>query len=167
MYTSRSRRCCLRLLRKARFVALPVLMTGCDPGISIRQIKSPGQATVGKFATENQVVLDVKPTRQLIGEAWYDPEVRITNSSSLPITIENIELATADKTYANTPVRSETLPPKIQPRNTETIHVFFRLDGAVYKVIKRPAELRVHYESGGTHEIARVSVVGGSWQEAH
>jgi hypothetical protein len=137
-------------------------MTACDPGVSIRQIKSQGQTTVGRVAAENQVVLDVKTTRQLIGEAWYDPEVQVTNSTSSPITIESIELATRDKIYTNTPVRPEMSPLKIQPGSTETLHVSFRLDDAVYKVIRQPAELRVHYQIGGTQEIARTSVVGES-----
>jgi len=167
MYTAQRRRYSLKLLRVAILVAISALMTACDPGVSIRQIKSQGQTTVGRVAAENQVVLEVKTTRQLIGEAWYDPEVQVTNSTSSPITIESIELATRDKTYTNTSVRPERSPLKIQPGSTETLHVLFRLDDAVYKVIKRPAELRVHYESGGTQEIARASVVGGSQQEAH
>ena len=148
-------------------VAVPILITACDPGISVRQIRSTGHATVGQASAENQLVLDVKTTRQLIGESWYDPEVRITNLSSSPVTIENIELATRDKTYTNTPARSETIPLKIQPGSTETLHVLFRLDDAVYKVFKQPAELRVHYQSDGAQGIAHASVVGGPGQEGH
>jgi hypothetical protein len=142
-------------------------MTACDPGISVRQIRSTGNTTVGQVSAENQLVLDVKTTRQLIGEAWYDPEVRITNSSSSPITIQNIELATRDKTYMDTPGRPEIIPLKIQPGSTETLHVLFRLDDAVYKVFRKPAELRVHYQSDGAEGIARASVVGGPGQEGH
>jgi hypothetical protein len=147
-------------------VAIPVLMTGCDPGISIRQIRSPGQAAAGKFAAENQIVLDVKTTRQLIGGAYYAPEIRVTNPTSSPIIIENIELATTRKTYTNTPVRPETSPLKIQPGGTETLHLLFRLDGAVYKVFKQPGELHVRYQSDGAQQIACATVVGGSPRQA-
>jgi hypothetical protein len=156
----------LRLPRRVLLVAIPVLMTACDPGISVRQITSRGQSTVGKVAPENSVALDVKTTRQLIGQAWYDPEIRVTNLTSFPITIENIELATTSKIYAKSTARPETSPFEIQPGSTETIHVSFRLDDAVYRVFKQPAELRVHYQHGGMEEIARASVVGGSRRQA-
>ena len=141
-------------------------MTACDPGISVRQITSRGQTTVGKLAPVNSVALDVKTTRQLIGQAWYDPEIRITNSTSSPITIENVELATTGKTYAKAAVRPGTSALEIQPGSTETIHISFRLDDAVYKAFKQPAELRVHYQRDGMEEIARASVVGGSRGQA-
>ena len=157
----------MKLLRVAILAAISALMMACDPGVSIRQIKSQGQTIVGRVAAENKVVIDVKTTRQLIGEAWYDPEVQVTNSTSSPITIESIELATRDKTYTNTSVRPETSPLKIQPGSTEALHVLFRLDDAVYKVFKQPAELRVHYQSDGAQGIARASVVGGPGQEGH
>src|ERR1700675_3361215 len=114
MYTAQRRRYSLKLLRVAILAAISALMMACDPGVSIRQIKSQGQTIVGRVAAENKVVIDVKTTRQLIGEAWYDPEVQVTNSTSSPITIESIELATRDKTYTNTSVRPETSPLKIQ-----------------------------------------------------
>jgi hypothetical protein len=158
MYTPQRRGYSLRHLRKAFLTVVAVLMTACDPGISIQQITSQGRAPVGEIAVEGKVVLEVKTTHQLIGEAWYDPEIRITNSTSSPITIENVELVTTSKTYTNTPARTETSPLRIQPGSTETLHVLFRLDGAVYKVFRQPGELQVHYQRGVSHEIARASV---------
>jgi hypothetical protein len=165
MYTAQRRRYSLKLLRKAILVAIPVLMTACDPGVSIRQIKSQGQTTIGSNAPDSQVVLDVKTTLQLIGETWYAPEVRVTNSGRSPIIIKNIELAAIGKIYSNAPPRPETSPLNILPGSTETLHVLFRLDDAVYKVFKQPAELRVHYQSDGAQGIVHASVASGPGQE--
>jgi hypothetical protein len=151
----------LRLVGKAVLIAMPVLTVACDPGVSIRQVKLQGQSTIGSATPETQLVLEVKTTRQLIGETWYDPEVKVTNSGGLPITITNIELAAKRKTYANTPPQPEIYPLTIQPGNTKTIDVMFRLDDAVYKTFEQAAELSVHYRSGEKQETVRVSVIGG------
>ena len=157
----------MKLPRKAVVVIISVVMTACDPGISIRQIRPLGQITVHSDAPASPVFLDVKTTRQLIGETWYAPEVWVTNSGRSPITIRNIELVIMGKTYSNAPLRPETAPLDILPGSTETLHVLFRLDDSVYKVFKQPAQLLVHYQSDGPQGIARAFVVGGPGQEGH
>jgi len=157
----------LKLLRKAVVIIISIVMTACDPGISIRQIRPLGQTTVDTDAPDSPVVLDVKTTRQLIGETWYAPEVWVTNSGRSPITINNIELAIMGKTYSNAPPQPETSSLKVLPGSTQNLHVLFCLDDSVYKVFKQPAQLRVHYQSDGAQGIARAFVVDGSGQEGH
>ena len=155
----------MKPLRVAILVAMSALMTACDPGVSIRQIKSHGQPIIGSTAPEDHVVLVVSTTRQLIGETWYAPEIRVTNLGPSPIIIQSVELAARGKTYANTPPRPETIQLKILPGSTENLHALFRLDDSVHKVFKRPAELQLHYQSGGVQETVRAAVIGGPRQE--
>jgi hypothetical protein len=74
----------VRLIRRALFIATLLLLIACDRGLSIHQIKSQDQATVGSTATDAQVVVNVTTTRQLIGESWYAPKVEVTNESNRP-----------------------------------------------------------------------------------
>jgi hypothetical protein len=161
------RRYYLKLLRKAVVAIISVVMTACDPGISIRQIRPLGQTTVDSDAPDSPLLLDVKTTRQLIGETWYAPEVWVTNSGRSPINIKNIELATSGRTYADAPPQLNTTSLKVLPGSTQTLHVLFRLDDSVYKVFEQPAQVRVHYQSDGAQGVARAYVVSGSGQEGH
>ena len=144
----------MRLIIRMVFLAIPVVLVACDPGMTVRQLKSSDEA-------QSEIVVRIKTTRQLIGETWYAPEIEVTNSSKSPITVTNVELAARRKTYANVPFHPETYPLTIQPGNTKTIDVMFRLDDAVYKTFEQAAELSVHYRSGGKQETVRVSVIRG------
>jgi hypothetical protein len=103
--------------------------------------------------------VSIKQTRQLIGEKFYFPEVKVTNSSGSPITVTNVELAARNKTYANKPPRPETYPLTIPPGGTETLEVIFRLDDDLYETFQGPVELRVHYRTDGMLQLARASVI--------
>jgi hypothetical protein len=134
--------------------------------MTVRQLKSSDQAPHGSTMPAPQVIVHIKTTRQLIGETWYAPEVKVTNSSKAPITITDVKLAARSKTYTNMPSRPEIYPLTIQPGGTETLDVMFRLDAAVYKTFQQSAELLVQYRSEGTQGIAHASVIGGRLEEA-
>ena len=125
------------------FIAILVLMTACDPGMAIRQIKSPG-ALNGSVTSNAQVNVHIETKHQLIGETLYGPEVKVTNATGSPIAVTNVELTARSKTYANTHPRPETYPLTIQPGSAETLHVLFRLDDSVHKTFQQSAELLVH-----------------------
>ena len=144
----------MRLIIRMVFLAIPVVLVACDPGMTVRQLKSSDEA-------QSEIVVRIKTTRQLIGETWYAPEIEVTNSNKSPITVTNVELAARSKTYANVPFHPETYPLTIQPGNTKTLDVMFRLDDAVYKTFEQAAELSVHYRSEGKQETVRVSVIRG------
>ena len=142
-----------RVLRTV-FVLVSLLMVACDPGMTIRQFKSPDDAR-----GVSPVVVNIKQTRQLIGEKLYYPDVKVTNSSGLPMTVTNVELAARNKTYANKSPRPETYPLTIPPGKTETLEVIFQLDDDLYETFQGPVELRVHYRTDGKLQLARASVI--------
>lgn len=146
---------------RALLGATAVLVVACDPGMTIRQTKSSGEVTNGGHAASPQVAIDVKTSHPLIGETWYAPQVRITNSSDSPITVTSIELTARRTTYANKPPQPGIYPLVVSPGKTEALLVWFDIGDAVKKTFQQPAELRVHYRSGSKEEIARTSIVGG------
>ena len=79
---------------------MTVLAVGCDPGMSIRQTKSSYEATNGASATGARIVIDVKTTRQIIGETHDAPQVKITNASTSSIAITSVDLISLGTTYA-------------------------------------------------------------------
>jgi hypothetical protein len=143
----------------ARIVSLgaSMLFVACDPGMTIRQGNEKNRSEKTAAA---QVIIHVKSTRQLIGETWYAPEVRVTNTLKSPIAVTGIELAIQSKSYANASPRPETYPREIAPGSTDILNVLFRLDEDVQKTFHLPAELRIHYRNGGQQEIARTEVLG-------
>jgi hypothetical protein len=148
---------------KVRILAavIAILAVACDPGMTIRQTKSPHEGTSGIGAAGAQVAIDVKTSHPLTGETWYAPQVRITNSSDSSITITSVELISQGATYANKPPQPGFYPLVVQAGRTEGLLVWFDLKDAVKKTFHQPAELRVHYRKDNKEEIARTSVVGG------
>ena len=148
--------------RSARTLLLTTLalFTGCDPGMSIRQINS---AAVSKKAVvvAPEIAIEVKTTHQLIGEGWYDPEVKVTNSFDSPITVTSVDLVAQGVTYENKPRQGETYPLTLPARSTTSIEVAFRFSEGVHKIFKKPAELRIHYLTQGRDGLALTNVVGG------
>lgn len=140
------------------FVSMPLLMVACDPGMTIRQVKFPDDARGANPTTTPSVVVNIKPTRQLIGEKFYYPEVEVTNTSGSPITITNVELAAGNKTYFNKPPRPETYPLTIPLGGVGTLEVLFLLDHDLYETFQGPVELRVHYLTDGKLQLTRTSV---------
>jgi hypothetical protein len=126
-----------------------VLTIACDPGMTIHQTSSLGAINGAG------VVLYVKTSHPLIGETWYAPEVKVTNSSDSPITVTGVELTVERATYANKPRRSGTYPLIVPPRETEALDIWFDLRDDVKKSFQQSADLRVHYQSSsGKEQIA-------------
>jgi hypothetical protein len=143
----------------ALFATMAILAVGCDPGMSISQMKSSYEATKGDSAA-TQIAIDVKTSSSLIGDTWYVPQVRITNSSNSSITITTVELISRGVVYANKPVQPGFYPLVVQPGKTDDLLVWFDLNDPVYKTFKEPSELRVHYRKDNKEEIAHASVIG-------
>jgi hypothetical protein len=152
-----------RILRTV-LVSMPFLMVACDPGMSIRQVKAPVQATIGNVASDADVIVSVNTTHQLIGVNWYEPRIKVTNVSNQPITVTNLELFARAKAYANEPPQFQPAPYplRMEPGSTEVLQGMFWLDEDVQNTFQKPAELLVHYKIGDKPGIARVRVVRGS-----
>jgi hypothetical protein len=145
-------------------IAIQVLTVACDPGMIIRQASVPGRAPNAGTSPEAKVEVSAKTTHQLIGETWYDPEVKVTNLSGSPITVTDIELSARGKAYASNWARWSrpgAFPLTIQPGNSGTLEISFRLDEDVWKTFFRhPAELSVLYTIGADSMVARATIVG-------
>lgn len=139
----------------AFLTAVMVLTIGCDPGMMIRQTTSSGAASGASVAVY------VKTSHPLIGETWYAPEVKVTNSSDSPIAVTGVELAARSVTYANKPRRPGTYPLIVPPGKTEALDIWFDLHDAVKKTFQESAELRVLYRRSGKEEIAQANIIGG------
>jgi hypothetical protein len=143
------------------YTIVALLVVACDPGMTIRQAQNHNDNRAGLGTLGPRVVVNVKTTRQLFGEAWYDPEVKVTNSLESPIAVTSVELATQRRSYPNTSPKPENYQIAIQPGNTETMKVMFRLDAGVHETFRQPAELRVHYLTDNREEIARITIISG------
>ena len=128
--------------------------------MTIRQAKSPQKATSGISGGGAQVVLEVKTIHPLIGETWYAPQVKITNSSNSSITVTSVELISQDATFVSNPPQQGFYPLVVQPGKTEGLVVWFDLKNGVKKTFHQPAELRVHYLEDNKEQIAHTRVVG-------
>jgi hypothetical protein len=102
------------LARTLLLVALAAVVA-CDPGMTIRQTNSHVESENTAFP---KISVEVKPTHQLIGERWYDPQVKVTNSSEFSITISSIELVAGGVTYENRPHDSKYYPLNLPARGT-------------------------------------------------
>jgi hypothetical protein len=138
---------------------LAVFAIGCDPGMSISQIKPSCETTKGDSATA-QIVIDVATSHVFIGNTRYVPQVRITNSSNASITITSVELISRGEVYANKPVQPGFYPLVVQPGKTEDLLVWFDLKNPVYETFKDQSQLQVHYRKDDKEEIVRTGVVG-------
>ena len=142
-------------------LAIPfTLFVACDPGMTIRQINSTVDSKKTAVVVPPEMTIEVKPTHQLIGEGWYDPQVKVTNSSDSPITITRVELVAQSATYENQPHAAESYPLSLPARGTTSLDIGFRFNQGVNKIFKEPAELRIHYLTGGHDGLARTTVAG-------
>ena len=149
------------LVRRVALAAIPFLIVGCDPGISIRQVNSAEYVPNEKATPDERVVVNAKNTRQFIGETWYVTEIKVTNASGSPITVFSIDLSTRKKIYTSKVLPPPTFPLTIQSGSTETIGVDFDLDEDVQKTFQQPSELWVNYWRSGKQEIARAHLESG------
>jgi hypothetical protein len=136
---------------------LPLLIVACDPGVTIRQVDSPKE--IGKLSG---VILRVKSVRELIGTTYYPAQMTVTNNSEATVLVTGIELATKQRIYTDSSPRPQDLPVEVLANQAHDFTVLFRLDDAVYKTLKEPTELRVHYRSGSREDTARIAIVLGS-----
>jgi hypothetical protein len=96
----------------------------------------------------------------------YAPQVTITNISEATVLVTGIELATKQKIYSNSSPRPPDFPEEVLAKQAHNFTVLFRLDDAVYKAFKEPAELRVHYRNGSSEDTAHIAVVLGSLDDS-
>jgi hypothetical protein len=133
---------------------LLMLTCACDPGLSIRQ-----NLTRVESERNRGVLVQVGTSHSFIGERSYAPIMRVTNSSDLPITITNVELALHDSTRSNEPRQASSYPLVLRPGDSDALDVWFDLRSNIKSAFKSPAELCIRYTRGGRDEIARVALV--------
>jgi hypothetical protein len=140
-----------------------LLLAGCDPGMTIRQVTQHDRVQFSPQApAPTGLLIYVKTSHLLIGENWYAPTVTVTNSLNASITISSVELIAKGITYANKPRQTGTYPLAVDPGQTQSLDVWFDLRDDVRKTFfKQSAELRVHYRSDGKEQIGQTVVVGG------
>ena len=138
------------------------LFLACDPGMTVRQINSIVDSKKTAVVVPPEMTIEIKTTHHLIGEGWYDPQVKVTNSSDSPITIRRVELVAQAVTYENQPRAAESYPLTIPARSTASLDIGFRFNQGVNKIFKKPAELRIHYLTGGHDGLARTTVAAGA-----
>jgi hypothetical protein len=134
-----------------------ILIIVCDPGMTIRQV----EPTKEGISTSPQVTIQVETSHVLVGETWYAPVVRATNSSGTAIAVAIVEFTVGKRTYENRPHRVASYPTLIRPGETQILDVSFDLNSSVRTTFRTSAELRVHYRSGDKDEIAVIPIVGG------
>ncbi len=137
------------------------LFLGCDPGITIRQINSTVDFKKTAVVVPPEMTIEIKTTHQLIGGGWYDPQVEAKNSSDSPITITRVELVAQAATYENQPRAAESYPLTLPACSTASLDIRFYFNEGVSKVFKKPAELRIHYLTGGHDGLTRTTVAAG------
>lgn len=138
------------------FGGVAILLTGCDPGLTIRQVE------IARAGPENhQVTIHIKTNHQFIGDTKYVPEVKVTNSSRAPITVTKVELVEPKANYENKLNSLGSYPVPVSPGDTKVLDVWFDLNDSVKTIFQAPIELRVHYRLGDKDEIARATIVGG------
>lgn len=143
------------IAEKLYLIAVLLLLVGCDPGMTIHQIK----ASTGPSAP---LTIKVKTEHPLVGDDLYVPSVAVTNISDSPITITSVELIAKRGPYANRPRRAESYPSVVAPGKTETLDLWFELTVDVKKTFfRQPAALSVHYRIRDQDETTSVSLIGG------
>jgi hypothetical protein len=140
---------------------LPLLIVACDPGVTIRQADSSQE-----IGQSSGVILRVKSVHEFIGTTHYAPQVTVTNNSQATVLVTGIELATKQKIYTDSSPRPQDFPGEVLAKQAHDFTVLFRLDDAVYKAFKEPAELRVHYRSENREDTGRIAVVLGSLDDS-
>jgi hypothetical protein len=138
-------------------LAVSLLIVACDPGVTIRQADSRTET-----GERGSVILRVKSARELIGTTYYAPQVTVTNNSEATLLVTGIDLATKPRIYTGSSPRQQDFPGEVLAKQAHDFTVLFRLDDAVYKTFKEPAELRVHYRSGSSEVTGRIAIVLGS-----
>jgi hypothetical protein len=113
-----------------------IAFVACDPRITIRQIKSFVQSENVTITAIPKISVDVKTTRQFVGEKWYSPQTIATNTSDLPITITGVELFAEGTTFQNKPRVANYYPLNLSAHDTVALDVDFRLPMARLRCLR-------------------------------
>jgi hypothetical protein len=92
--------------------------------------------------------------------------VTITNISEATVLVTGIELAAKQRIYSAGSSQPQDFPGEVSAKQARNFTVLFRLDDAVYKTFREPAELRVHYRNGSNEDIARIAIVLASLDDS-
>jgi len=142
-------------------VLVLILLVGCDPGMTVRQMNSSIESESAAATTMPKISVDVKTTSHLIGQKLYDPHVTATNLSDVPVTITSIELVVGGTTFQNGPYAVNDYPVNLTAHGTIPLGVYFSLSDGVSKIFEKPGELRIHYCSQQGSGFARITVARG------
>ncbi|SRR6266404_672685 len=149
----------MKLILVMSLLAVMLLMTGCDPGMTVYQTKS---ATSQPGSADQRVTVSVKTIRPFIGETWYAPNLIVSNGSNRSIVVTKVELLAGDMTYlSKPPVSSNKYPLTIVAAKSEQLPVWFDLKADVQQTFEKAAEMRVYYRSDREDFAASAFILGG------
>jgi hypothetical protein len=137
-----------------------VLVTGCDPGFTVRQLNARPQWQSAVPEIPQQVSVEVSKFHALIGSGYYTPKIRVISMAKLSVEIMGVELVTSRGIYPVSPRQNEESPVKIDSGATREIDVWFELHDGLLTTFKEPAALYVHYIIGNRNETATAKIVG-------
>ena|SRR5215471_6393543 len=121
---------------KALSAAVLLPLVGCDPGLTVRQIDSAQRAKNAVALPSSEYTLQVKTTRQLIGEDLYHPEISFTNLSEVSLTVSGVELAAKGVIYKTDLQSKESFPILVSPGTRAFFSPRFSLNEPVYKTFQ-------------------------------
>ena len=113
-----------------------ILLVGCDPGMTVRQINSSVESESAAATTIPKISVDVKTTSQLIGQRLYDPHVVATNLSDAPVTITSIELIAGSRTLQNGTHAAKDYPVNLPAHSAVPLGVYLSLSDGVGKILR-------------------------------
>ena len=141
-------------------ISTSIVLAGCDPAMTIRQVKLGDQSNRERVSPE--VALHISTQHPLIGESWYVTNVQVTNAVGNPITVTGAELVTADTVYHSEPSNRVSYPLLVATGETASLETYFRLRTDVYDAFKQRTQLRVHYRIGQEERTADATLEAAS-----
>jgi hypothetical protein len=131
-------------------------LVACDPGMTIREHRTPDPSAPISFTDQTQ--------HSLIGENWFTPHLRLQNVSDAEVVISSVELNVAGRTYLNTRGREDDYPVTIRPREAADLPVWFDLgDQSIYKLFyNKRGKVLVRYTFKGVDALIAAEVSGGA-----
>jgi hypothetical protein len=135
-------------------VAALCLVIACDRYYTIRQMPSGGKTSAEAAAANPNVHIQVEPKAMFGGRQSYRSKVVIGNSSDKQLTVTSVELVTNGTTYATKSGEARASPLSVPAGGSETIDFDFDLNAYPSEMLPHPAELRIHYRTGGQDWVA-------------
>ena len=108
-----------------------------------------------------RVTLNMKTGRILVGKKWFAPNVIITNSQDVAITVTDVELGTSSVRYSNSHLRPDSYPRTVPAGSTGELDVCFDLKADVEHTFSTEARLGVHYNVGDHSDVVEAAMIGG------